>query len=93
MAELNIAFGQRLQELRSEHGLSKEDLASQSGIHATAIRRLERGAREPRISTVLRVARGLGVLPGVLLDPLAEATPPPDDSGDEAMSAAPRWEV
>jgi transcriptional regulator with XRE-family HTH domain len=71
MTELNIAFGQRLQGLRRERGLSKEALASRAGMHATVIRRLERGAREPRISTVIRLARGLDVLPGVLLDPLA----------------------
>jgi transcriptional regulator with XRE-family HTH domain len=39
-------------------------------VHPTAIGRLERGSREPRLSTILRLARGLDVEPGKLLDKL-----------------------
>jgi transcriptional regulator with XRE-family HTH domain len=70
MASISAAFGQRLREVRQDHGVSQEDLARRTGMYANTIGRLERGAREPRISTVLRLARGLGVPPGVLLDPL-----------------------
>jgi len=63
-----VAFGQRLRELRTEHGLSQDDLARRTGVHPTAIGRLERGGREPRLATILRIARGLDVPPGMLLD-------------------------
>jgi transcriptional regulator with XRE-family HTH domain len=64
------AFGLRMRELRSECGVSQDDLARRTGIHPTAIGRLEHGKREPRLGTILRIARGLGVRPGELLDPL-----------------------
>jgi transcriptional regulator with XRE-family HTH domain len=67
-----VAFGWRLRALRGELGLSQDALAARVGVHATAIGRMERGAREPRLRTILRLARGLNVKPGRLLDDLAE---------------------
>lgn len=64
----SIAFGQRLRELRAEHGISQDQLACKTGVHSTAIGRLERGGREPRLTTIRRLARGIGVQPGALLD-------------------------
>ena len=64
----SIAFGQRMRELRQERGMSQDDLAHACDIHPTAIGRIERGAREPRLTTILRLARGLGVASGELLD-------------------------
>lgn len=64
------AFGWRLRELRAERGISQDGLAEKTGIHSTAIGRLERGAREPKLKTILRIARGLDVKPGRLLDDL-----------------------
>ena len=63
----SIAFGQRLRELRAEGRVSQDQLAHRTGIHSTAIGRMERGAREPRQKTILRLAEGLGVHPGQLL--------------------------
>ncbi len=65
-------FGQRLRELRAERGISQDQLARRTGIHPTAIGRFERGAREPRLRSILRLARGLGVPPGTLLDGLID---------------------
>jgi transcriptional regulator with XRE-family HTH domain len=66
----SVAFGQRLRELRAERGVSQDDLADATDVHPTAIGRLERGAREPRLTTILRLARGLDVEPGDLLNKL-----------------------
>jgi transcriptional regulator with XRE-family HTH domain len=68
----SIAFGQRLRELRAEGGVSQDQLARRTGIHSTAIGRFERGAREPRLRSILRLADGLGVRPGRLVDDLGE---------------------
>lgn len=65
-----IAFGLRLREVRTERGLSQEALARRTDLHTTAIRRFERGAREPRLTTILRLARGLEVPPSSLMDEL-----------------------
>jgi transcriptional regulator with XRE-family HTH domain len=65
-----MTFGQRLRDLRAEHGVSQDALAERTGIHPTAIGRFERGDREPRLSSILRLARGLGVEAGKLVNGL-----------------------
>ncbi len=65
-----VAFGRRLRAVRKEHGVSQRDLAIRTGMYETEVGRYERGGREPRLTTILRLARGLDVLPGELLDPL-----------------------
>jgi transcriptional regulator with XRE-family HTH domain len=67
----SIAFGQRLRELRARQGVSQDALARETDVHPTAIGRFERGAREPRLTTIMRLARGLDVSPGELVDDLA----------------------
>jgi len=67
----SVAFGQRLRALRARQGVSQDDLARETDVHPTAIGRLERGSREPRLTTILRLARGLEVRPGELVDDLA----------------------
>ena len=69
------AFGERVQELRERERLTQDRLAKLSGLQASLVGRLERGLHEPRLSTVLSVARGLGVTPGELLDKFAEVPP------------------
>lgn len=54
-------FAANLRRLRTEAGLSQEGLAERTGLHPTEISRLERAVREPRLGTMLRLARGLGV--------------------------------
>ncbi len=76
---VSVAFGLRLREMREERGISQDTLSRVTGIHDTAIGRFERGAREPRLTTIMRLARGLGVRPGVLVDGLS-------DPADEAPS-------
>ena len=74
-----IAFGQRLRALRAAHGISQDNLAEKTGIHPTAIGRLERGVREPRLKTILRLADGLDIQPGRLLDHLGERRLTPEE--------------
>jgi transcriptional regulator with XRE-family HTH domain len=64
------AFGQRMRELRDREGVSQDNLARESGIHSTSIGRIERGGREPRLTTILKLADGLGVEPGELVNGL-----------------------
>jgi transcriptional regulator with XRE-family HTH domain len=71
------AFGARLKEIRVQQGLSQDDVAREADVHPTAIGRLERGSREPRLTTILRIAHGLGVQPGDLVNPLAKSPAKP----------------
>lgn len=66
-AEAFVVLGERIRELRHQRGLTQEDLALEANMHRTQIDRLERGLRGPQLKTILRVARGLDVEPGELL--------------------------
>ena len=61
-------FGANLRAARLEAGLSQQRLGSACRLHRTEISLLERGVREPRLSTILRLARGLGIPATDLLD-------------------------
>jgi DNA-binding XRE family transcriptional regulator len=67
------AFGRRVRELRAREGLSQDGLAHTSGIHLTSIGRIERGGREPRLTTIQKLAKGLGVEPGELTNGLDDS--------------------
>jgi transcriptional regulator with XRE-family HTH domain len=54
-------FARNLREARLQSGFSQEELAERCQLHATEISRLERGVREPRLSTIVRLARGLKI--------------------------------
>lgn len=55
------AFGVILRELRTDKGLSQERLALDSGLDRTFISLLERGLRQPSLTTLLQLAKILGV--------------------------------
>ena len=50
--ELLLAFGKRIRELRSQRGLSQEQLADETGFHRTYIGMVERGERNLSLSNV-----------------------------------------
>ena len=79
MTAESVAFGQRLRELRAECSVSQDTLALAAGIHPTAIGRFERGNREPRLRSILRLAEGLGVRPGRLVDDLGKRRLTPEE--------------
>jgi transcriptional regulator with XRE-family HTH domain len=54
-------FGSNLRRHRKAAKLTQEQLAAKTSLHPTEISRLERGVREPRLGTIVRLARGLGV--------------------------------
>ncbi len=62
------AFGRRLREVRESGGLSREALGYLTGVHPTAIQRFEKGRRDPRLTSILRLARGLRVPPRALVE-------------------------
>ncbi len=55
------AFAQVLRRLRKNKGLSQEELAHQSDLDRTYISLLERGLRQPSLSSILRLSKPLGV--------------------------------
>ena len=68
MEDVRGRLAKNLQKFRRAKGLSQEGFAHEAGIHRTYISDLERGARNPTIEVVDRLARALGVSLGDLLD-------------------------
>jgi transcriptional regulator with XRE-family HTH domain len=54
-------FAANLSRLRKAAGITQMELGDRCGMHLTAISRLERGLRDPHLSTLANLAHGLGV--------------------------------
>lgn len=61
------AFARNLRRAREKAGLSQEALAERAGMHRDAVALLETGKRDPRVSTVVKLAKALGMPAGDLL--------------------------
>ncbi len=70
-------FGERVRTRRETQGLSQEALAAKSGVHWTFLGQVERGRRNLNLHNLLKIAKGLGVDPGELVQGL---TLPDDES-------------
>jgi transcriptional regulator with XRE-family HTH domain len=60
-------LGRNLRRARKWAGLTQEEVAERSGVHATEVSRIEAGKRDPRISTMERLAEAVEVPPSDLL--------------------------
>jgi transcriptional regulator with XRE-family HTH domain len=60
-------LGRNLRRAREERELTQEEVARRSGVHATEVSRIEAGKRDPRVSTVERLAAAVNLPPGELL--------------------------
>jgi transcriptional regulator with XRE-family HTH domain len=61
-------FGENLVRCRLRANLSQEELAHNSSLHRTEVGLLERGARVPRIDTLVKLAGALSVEPSELIE-------------------------
>ncbi|MEQ1709852.1 MAG: helix-turn-helix transcriptional regulator [Hyphomicrobium sp.] len=61
-------LGLNLKKLREEQGFSQESFADHCGLHRTYISGIERGVRNPTVIILDKIAKGLKVPAGQLLD-------------------------
>jgi transcriptional regulator with XRE-family HTH domain len=61
-------FAVNLLRIRRDHGMTQETLATLAGIHRTEASLLERGKREPRLGTLVKLAAALEVSLDALLE-------------------------
>ncbi|MCH8493020.1 MAG: helix-turn-helix transcriptional regulator [Idiomarina sp.] len=66
-SELALLFSRNVRRLRTDAGLSQEELAEKAGVHRTYIGMLERAEKNVTIYNIERVAKALGVKPYELL--------------------------
>jgi transcriptional regulator with XRE-family HTH domain len=60
-------FGQVLREQRNSKGLSQEDLALIADVDRTFVSQMERGIRQPTITTLIKLAGALGIAASLLV--------------------------
>jgi transcriptional regulator with XRE-family HTH domain len=61
-------LGSNLRAARKKLGLTQEQVAERSGVHATEVSRIEAGKRDPQVSTVIKLAKAVELRPGQLLE-------------------------
>lgn len=62
------ALGKNLRAARERLGLTQEQVAERSGVQAGEVSRIETGKRDPKVSTLERLAKAVEVKPGQLLE-------------------------
>jgi transcriptional regulator with XRE-family HTH domain len=63
-------FGKNVRQARHDRGWTQEDLSGASGLAVVQVSRIERGKREIRLTTLVRLLDSLDVQPDALLDGL-----------------------
>jgi transcriptional regulator with XRE-family HTH domain len=61
-------FARNLRAERKRLDLSQEALGYRCDLNTSEISRLERSQRDPRLATIVKLARALGITPSKLLD-------------------------
>lgn len=63
-------FGKNVRQARKAKGWTQEELAHESGLTPVQVSRIERGVREIRLTTLVRLLAALEAPPSRLLDDL-----------------------
>ena len=61
-----VAFGRTLRKARRDRDLSQEALADEAGLSAKHVGEIERANKDPRLTTVLKLANALEMRSGEL---------------------------
>jgi transcriptional regulator with XRE-family HTH domain len=65
--QISTVFGQVLREQRISRDLSQEELALAADVDRTFVSQMERGIRQPTITTLIKLAGALGIQPSTLI--------------------------
>jgi transcriptional regulator with XRE-family HTH domain len=75
LSSATAAFGERIRTHRQALGISQEALADRAGVHWTFLGQVERGQRNLTLHNILKLAAGLKVDPGELIQGLKPPKP------------------
>jgi transcriptional regulator with XRE-family HTH domain len=73
--DISVRTGRAVKQQLEASGFSLRVLAARSGISASMISDIERGAKSPTVTTVVRLAQALGVSASALIDGRADHAP------------------
>lgn len=76
-----VALGRAVRQIRSERGLSQENLALDAGLDRTYVSGVERGRRNPSYGSLLKLALALGVKVSVIVLTAEDLSEQEDDTG------------
>jgi transcriptional regulator with XRE-family HTH domain len=62
-----VVFGRALRRARRDREMSQEALANRAGLAAKHVSEIERANRDPRLTTILKLAHALDMRAGELL--------------------------
>jgi transcriptional regulator with XRE-family HTH domain len=65
---LAVSFGANMRRCRHRAGLTQEELAFRTSLHRSDVSLLERGCRQPRLGTIIKIANPLSVSIDELLE-------------------------
>jgi len=68
-------FGREVRRIREGIGLTQEQLAARSGLSSIYIGTIENGKRDPSLSTIYSLAKGLGIPTSGLFGSLPSLSP------------------
>jgi transcriptional regulator with XRE-family HTH domain len=74
-------FGREIRRRRETLGLTLEQLAESSKLTPNYIGTIENGKRDPSLSTVMALAKGLRVAPAELFGGIQDLSPPATEAG------------
>ncbi len=69
---LKQQFATRMKNLRGERGHSQEELAALARLHRTEVTKLESGERNPKLTTLAKVAQGLDMTMSELVESVGD---------------------
>ena len=78
-----VAFGLHVRQIRLRRNETQEEVAHRAGIHVTYLSGIERGVRNPSLTSICALASGLGV-------PVSELFVFDVAAGDTGSQAKPR---
>jgi len=61
MSEITKIVGDRIRVLRTEKGFSQEELAHRAGVSTSHIGKLERGQKNPSLSSIEKITKALEI--------------------------------
>jgi transcriptional regulator with XRE-family HTH domain len=76
-----VEFGREVRRRREALHMTLEQFAKRSGLTPNYIGTIENGKRDPSLTTVIALAKGLGIEPAALFGALPDLSPAGEEAG------------